>query len=278
MPTRKLPPLVIAKASLEMPTYSVVGMSETGVREVPEAVARAFAKRFGVSVAEMATSIGAKPTADSKRTLLQPATVHESWSWVLTQSNRGPKTYGARQGGVRAQPRWRTSATYRSPSHWSAVSEEQLAAVAEGALLGSYDYEPISAEPATGGTVGAITVIQVIKAADVVTATQIVAQAVVTVREFVNLPANLLYPESFAEQVRNLVRGSKIIIDVLDETALIRAATARCWQSAVDPPGRHGWSGSATAPEEPGSSSPCRQGHHLRLAASTSSRPKACTR
>ena len=72
------------------------------------------------------------------------------------------------------------------------------------ALLGSYDYEPISAEPATGGTVGAITVIDSgdVKAADVVTATQIVAQAVVTVRELVNIPANLLYPESFAEQVQ----------------------------------------------------------------------------
>ena len=34
------------------------------------------------------------------------------------------------------------------------------------------------------------------------------------------MPANLLYPESFAEQVRNLVLGSNITIDVLDETAL----------------------------------------------------------
>ena len=41
-----------------------------------------------------------------------------------------------------------------------------------------------------------------------------------TVREWVNTPANLLYPESFAEQVRKLVLGSNITIDVLDETAL----------------------------------------------------------
>ena len=37
-----------------------------------------------------------------------------------------------------------------------------------------------------------------------------------------NIPANLLYPESFAEQVRNLVRGSKVAIDVLDDAALSR--------------------------------------------------------
>jgi leucyl aminopeptidase len=47
-------------------------------------------------------------------------------------------------------------------------------------------------------------------------------QAVLTVREWVNLPANLLYPESFAEQARTLVRDSKIAVDVLDETALSR--------------------------------------------------------
>ena len=90
------------------------------------------------SVAEMANSIKGKPTADSKWTLLQPATVHESWSWVLTQSNRGPKTYGARQGPAttRSLAGGRRS-RLRSPSHW-APSEE--AAVAEGALLGSYDY------------------------------------------------------------------------------------------------------------------------------------------
>ena len=48
-----------------------------------------------------------------------------------------------------------------------------------------------------------------------------------TARELVNIPANLLYPESFAEQVRNLVRGSKIIIDVLDETALSQGRVRR---------------------------------------------------
>ena len=131
----------------------------------------------------MATSIGAKPTADSKRTLLQPATVHESWSWVLTQSNRGPKTYGARQGPAYDAASLADVGSLSVAVSLGAVREEQLAAVAEGALLGSYDYEPISAEPATGGTVGAITVIHPgdVKAADVVTATQIVAQAVVTV-------------------------------------------------------------------------------------------------
>jgi leucyl aminopeptidase len=223
VPTRKLPPLVIAKSVPRNADVLVVGMSETGVREVPDAVARAFAKRFGVSVAEMATSIGAKPTADSKRTL--PAAGDSPRIVVVGLDSEQPGAEDLRRAagaGVRHAASLADIGSLSVAVSLGAVSEEQLAAVAEGALLGSYNYEPISAEPATGGTVGAITVIHPsdVKGADVASATQIVAQAVVTVREFVNLPANLLYPESFAEQVRNLVRGSKIIIDVLDEPAL----------------------------------------------------------
>ena len=154
----------------------------------------------------------------------QPATDHGSWWWALTRSSRAPRTCGARPGtGVRHAASLAEIGSLSVAVSLGTADSEQLAAVAEGALLGSYDYEPISAEPAKGGTVDAITVIHPsdVKGADHrVAAAQIVAQAVVTVREWVNIPANLLYPESFAEQVRNLVRGSKITIDVLDETAL----------------------------------------------------------
>jgi leucyl aminopeptidase len=104
------------------------------------------------------------------------------------------------------------------------ADSDQLSAVAEGALLGSYQYQPISAAPGNGGKIAAITVVHAsaVKDAAITSAAQIVAQAVVTVREWVNIPANLLYPESFAEQVRTLVRDSKIAVDVLDETELSR--------------------------------------------------------
>ncbi|HEX6757773.1 MAG TPA: leucyl aminopeptidase [Propionibacteriaceae bacterium] len=223
MPTRMLPSLAIAKSVPRNADVLVVGMSETGVREVPEAVARAFEKRFGVSVGEMATSLGAKTNADSKRTL--PAAGDGPRIVVVGFDSEQPNAEDLRRAagaGVRHAASLVGIGSLSVAVSLGTAGPEQLVAVAEGALLGSYDYEPISAEPATGGTVGAITVINSseVKAADVVTATHIVAQAVVTVRELVNIPANLLYPESFAEQVRNLVRGSKIVIDVLDETAL----------------------------------------------------------
>ena len=190
MPTRMLPPLAVAKSVPRNADVLVVGMSETGVQEVPEAIARAFAKRFGVTVSEMAASLGAKANADSKRTL--PA------------AGGGPRVVVVGLGSEQSNEDLRRAAG-AGVRHAASVAENGSVSVAVS--LGS-------------GTIGAITVIHStdVKGADI--AAKIVAQAVVTVREWVNTPANLLYPESFAEQVRKLVIGSNITIDVLDETAL----------------------------------------------------------
>ncbi|MGH3339576.1 MAG: M17 family peptidase N-terminal domain-containing protein, partial [Propionibacteriaceae bacterium] len=213
MPTRMLPPLAIAKSVPRNADVLVVGMSEAGVREVPDAIARSFSKRFGVSVEEMAVPLGAKPDSDSKRTL--PAAGGGPRIVVVGLGSERPNEdlRRAAGAGVRHAASLATNNAGLSVAvSLGTASSEQLAAVAEGALLGSYDYEPISAEPAKGGAVEAITVIQQSdgKGADITAAAKIVTQAVVTVRDWVNTPANLLYPESFAEQVRNLVRGSNI--------------------------------------------------------------------
>jgi leucyl aminopeptidase len=225
VPTRMLPPLAVAKSVPRNADVLVVGMSEAGVRKVPEAIARAFAKRFGVSVEEMAVSLGAKADPDSKRTL--PAAGGGPRIVVVGLGSEQPNEdlRRAAGAGVRHAASLAENASLSVAVSLGTAGSEQLAAVAEGALLGSYGYEPISAEPAKGGAVEAITVIQPSdgKGADITAAAKIIAQAVVTVREWVNTPANVLYPESFAEQVRNLVVGSNITIDVLDETALSEA-------------------------------------------------------
>jgi leucyl aminopeptidase len=222
VPTRMLPPLAVAKSVPRNADVLVVGLSEAGVRDVPDAIARAFTKRFGVSVEEMAVSLGAKAEADSKRTL--PAAGGGPRIVVVGLGSERPNEdlRRAAGAGVRQAASLAQNAGFSIAVSLGTASSEQLTAVAEGALLGSYDYEPISAEPARGGAVEAITVVQQSdgKGADITAAAKIVAQAVVTVRDWVNAPANLLYPESFAEQVRNLVLGSNIAIDVLDETAL----------------------------------------------------------
>jgi leucyl aminopeptidase len=221
VPIRMLPPLAVAKGVPRNVDVLVVGMSEAGVLKVPDATARAFSKRFGISVEEMAVSLGVKADADSKRTLPAPSGGPRIVVVGLGSELSDEDLRRAAGAGVRHAASLAENGGLSVAVSLGTAGPRQLSAVAEGALLGSYDYEPISAEPAKGA-IDAITVIQPSdgKGADITAAARIVAQAVVTVREWVNTPANLLYPESFAEQVRSLVLGSDITIDVLDETGL----------------------------------------------------------
>jgi leucyl aminopeptidase len=224
VPTRMLPSLTIAKAVPRNVDVLVVGLVDGGTREVPDGIARAFTKRFGVSIAEMANSLGAKSSADSKRTL--PAAGDGPRIVVVGLGSDQPSPEDLRRAagaGVRHAASLAENDNLTVAVSLGTADGDQLSAVAEGSLLGSYRYEPISA--ATGnGKIQAITVLHAnaVKDAEITSAAEIVVQAVSTAREWVNIPANLLYPESFAEQVRNLVRDGKIAVDVLDETALSR--------------------------------------------------------
>jgi leucyl aminopeptidase len=225
VPTRTLPSLTIAKAVPRNVDVLVVGLGGSGIREVPQPIARTFAKRFGVSVGDMATSLGAKASADSRRTL--PSAGGGPRIVVVGVGNDAPNAEDLRRAagaGVRHASSLAEGDRLSVAVSLGTGDSDQLAAVAEGALLGSYQYEPISAEPPKTGRIEAITVVHRGDGKDdaFAAAAKIVVQAVITAREWVNLPANLLYPESFADQVRNLVSGSRIAIDVLDETALNR--------------------------------------------------------
>jgi leucyl aminopeptidase len=223
--TRKLPALAIAKTVPRNVDVLVVGLGDAGTREVPDAIARAFTRRFGVSVSEMATSLGAKSSADMKRTL--PAAGDGPRIVVVGLGSDQPSPEELRRtagAGVRHAASLADNGNLTVAVSLGTTDPDQLAAVAEGALLGSYLYQPISAAPGNDGKIAAITVVHAnaVKEAAITSAATTIVQAVVTVREWVNLPANLLYPESFAEQARTLVRDSKIAVDVLDETALSR--------------------------------------------------------
>jgi leucyl aminopeptidase len=225
VPTRILPSLTTAKAVPRNVDVLVVGLSDGGIRDVPEPINRAFSKRFGMSVAEMAISLGAKPSPDTERAL--PAAGDAPRIVVVGLESSQPNAENLRRAagaGVRHATSLANSDSLTVAVSLGTADSDQLAAVAEGALLGSYRYQPISAAANNAGKIAAITVVHgnAVKDAAITSAADIVAQAVVTVREWVNIPANMLYPESFAEQVRTLVRDSKVAVDVLDETALDR--------------------------------------------------------
>ena len=103
-------------------------------------------------------------------------------------------------------------------------STAEASAVAEGALLGSYRFTPVSTAAAAAGSIETITVVHAgsTRGVEVVGPAQTLARAVVQARDWVNTPANLLYPESFAALAAELVKGSAVSVDILDEKALSR--------------------------------------------------------
>ncbi|HEY5821025.1 MAG TPA: leucyl aminopeptidase [Propionibacteriaceae bacterium] len=221
MPTLLLPTLAIARTLPRSTDVLVVGLGETGLRQVPDAVERAYGKRFGISVAEMATSLGAKPETGRHRTL--PAAGDGPRIVVIGLGTGEPTPEDLRRAAgeaIRYVSGLAGEATLSAAISFGTTEPEQVQAVAEGAALGAYRYAPITSKAPGNAAVGTVTVLHP-GAGDAAEA-GIIARAVATARDWVNVPPNLLYPESFAEQVRGLVRDSKVAVEVLDEKALAR--------------------------------------------------------
>ncbi len=100
-----------------------------------------------------------------------------------------------------------------------------LTAIAEGALGGDYSFTTHKSSPETDGD-REITVFsslgRKVSPKDVLARAEVVARGVRWARDLVNTAPNLLYPETFAEQVQQVAKASpgKLTVDVLDEVAL----------------------------------------------------------
>jgi len=225
VPIPPLPSLTIARDLPSTADVLVVGLTGSGLREVPEPTARAFAKQYATSVADMAVALGAKPKLGHQRTL--PAAGGGPRIVVVGMDVDEPTPEDLRRAageGVRHAASLAEAGPLSVAVSLGGVEPEEAQAVAEGALLGGYRYRPISSSPEPAGGAGALTVVHQPRGrlTDVVTGAEAVARAVLTAREWVNIPANVLYPASFADEVRQLVAGSRVSVEVLDEQALTR--------------------------------------------------------
>jgi len=227
VPILVVPSLALAKAVDRSSDVLVVGLSADGLVGVPEGLDKAYAKRYGAGVAAMATALGAKAAAGTTRTL--PATPEGQRVLVVGLGDGVPTPDSLRRAagvGVRESAALAENTTLSVTVSLGTTEPETLQAVAEGALLGSYSYARVSAVPPGPHGVDAVTVLVPAElareGAEVAAQARAVATAVLTVREWVNIPPNLLYPESFAEEVRGLVKDSRVAVDVLDEKALAR--------------------------------------------------------
>ncbi|MCW2810423.1 MAG: pepA [Friedmanniella sp.] len=225
MPIPTLPALTVTKTVPRTLDVLVVGLGDTGPATVPDVLARAFTKSFGRSVEEMARSLGSAGTEGNVLTL--PAV------------GGGPRIVVVGVGGGETTPEDLRRAAGAGVRHAAGLAgearlsvavalgtsePEELQAVAEGALIATYRYSPISGREAPTGGVDTVAVVHEATgrgaAGDTATTAPVIARAVATAREWVNIPPNLLYPESFAEEVRLLVKDSRLSFEVLDEAAL----------------------------------------------------------
>ena len=225
VPTPVLPALAVSKSLPRGPLVLVVGLGAAGVREVPPAVDKAYVRRFGSDVAALAASVGASTKAGHTRTLPTVDDVRV----VVVGLGEGPDlpalrdaaATGVRQAGALAAEQDKVSVVVALGTS----SVDTALAVAEGALLGSYAYAGVSSEPSRGAKVDTVTVLHdgPVRTPDgdyVADVASVLAAAVVTAREWVNIPANLLYPATFADEAQALVKGTRISTEVLDEGAL----------------------------------------------------------
>ncbi len=226
MPTPSLPRLTIARSVPRNADVLVVGLSPEGAVGVPASVEQAYLKRFGMGVGDLVRSIGGKDEVGSRRTLPAadsgPRVVAVgvgSGEYGLDDLRQAAGT-GIRHAGELADDQELSVAVSLSEE------AEPVRAIAEGALLGSYRYAAFGSttngsEP--GGRISTITVVGSTGSGNNLSDdAEITARAVLTAREWVNLPPNLLYPATFADEVRTLVRESRLGIEVLDEKALVR--------------------------------------------------------
>jgi leucyl aminopeptidase len=102
----------------------------------------------------------------------------------------------------------------------STLGRINLAAAAEGTLLGAYTFTAYRSNGAGRAPVARVGLVGDGDAEETVRTATAVATAVRTARDLVNTPPNDLFPESFAARARELAEAAGVEVEVLDDAAL----------------------------------------------------------
>lgn len=184
----------------------------------PTALTRAASKTFGAPLPEFAANLGASASAGSTAVLPHPTAgmrliavglgADGSLEDLRTAAASAVRAAGGLGDGLKVALSLGTD------------EPETVRAAAEGAVLGQYNYEKISGADATGGLAGVSVVTDPKQHGEVVTGAAIVAAAQVQACDWVNVPPNLLYPETFAAEAKAMAKELKLDVEVLDEAQL----------------------------------------------------------
>lgn len=182
-----------------------------------------FTKRFGTSPLALALDLGAKAKAGSVTILPTAGTrlVVVGLGAVDVTPEQIRRAVG---NGVHAVAKLEPAAPLHFVVALDQTEPEVLKGATEGALLGAYAYAKLGAQPATPLLAQLTIVSQSTRseAKDAVAMASTVAAGVNAARDWINQPANLLYPETFASQAAAYARAGKLGVDVWDEKALAK--------------------------------------------------------
>ncbi|WP_229123420.1 leucyl aminopeptidase [Enemella evansiae] len=243
-----LPQLNAAKAMPADTQVLVIGLTGDGdtprLVGLPVEVGKAYAKRFGAELATTLVELKASTKVGSTTVVPLGAGLRvvavglgkdgEATPGVLRRAagaaarvavGFSPTAERARNGA--SSPSAERARNERVEALRMAVAlpteePEQLKAVAEGSVLGQYAWAPISAkaEERTAPRITLLTPRADKATKDALTAVGAITWAQLVARDWVNLPANLLYPETFAAEAKELFAGSKVSVEVLDDKQL----------------------------------------------------------
>lgn len=228
LPLTKLPVVELSKSPGKAGDI-IVGIAAAG--DVPTLIGVAsdlekeVRSAFGRDLVDVARDLGAKVAANHVA-VLPTATRRVVVVGLGEDVDVDPETLRqAVAAATRKIAELEPGAPHRVAVSLDTTSADAVKAAVEGALLGAYAFAPLSAET-EASKLESVTIVSASTASDVKAAFEAgraIASAVCVARDWINLPANLLFPETFAESARTWLGGVKVKVDVLDERALEKA-------------------------------------------------------
>ncbi len=226
-----MPPIVLPSVSVA-PTVAkdvdvlVVGMATASGNDVvvgvPDDVATWFTKSVGRELGDVARGLGATSKNATTTLLAGPKGLRIVVVGLGDIDVTPEQVRRASGAALRSAATLVGDEPLRVALSLDAIEPQVIKGAVEGALLGAYRFRP-SGEGKPG--VASILVVTSNKRPDARQAVELgvgTASSVCQARTWVNTSADLLFPESFAEEIRTAARAKSLAVEVWDDKALER--------------------------------------------------------
>ena len=223
-----LPPLTLATSCPPDADVVVIGLADGASAPVlvgvPDDLEKRIARQFGRPLLEVVLSLGGKTKPGSTVALPGPDGRRVVAVGLGDIDVTPEQVRRAAGNAVRKAAKLAGDGLVSVAVCLDAVEPEVIKGAAEGALLGVYSFVKLSVDqpPAKVSSITVVSSSGKPAARRAIDTATVVARAVCLARDWVNEPANVLYPETFADSARGAAKGSRIEVEVLDDKALER--------------------------------------------------------